>query len=545
VRRKDGRQAWVAVSWQPIYDSEGARLGYRSSIRDIEDRKRAETALRESESRFRAFVDHAADAFCVFDEQHRVVDANREACENHGYTREELIGSVPQSFDPDMDAAKLQWINERVAAGETCTFETRNRLKDGTVYPVEVRVRQFEFGGRHLHLASARDISERKRAEERASRLAAIVESSDDAILSKTLEGVIISWNKGAERIYGYMAEEAIGEPVSILADPAHPDETPKLLARVGRGDSVDHYETVRRRKDGKLIAISLTVSPIRDASGRVVGASTIARDITERKQAEAALRASEAERRRAETALQETRSELERVARVTTMGALTASIAHEVNQPLAGVITSANAGLNWLAANPPNLSKAREALERVRRDGTRAGEVIARIRGLLKRTPPAKTLSSMNSIIRDVLALTSGELREHNIETSITLDSGLPSVLGDTIQLQQVLLNLVTNAIEAMAETAKAQRALGIQSSLGELDGKRAVVVAVSDAGIGLGDTDVEQLFEAFHTTKTQGMGMGLWISRSIIEEHGGRLTAQANSGPGATFVLTIPAEH
>jgi len=228
----------------------------------------------------------------------------------------------------------------------------------------------------------------------------------------------------------------------------------------------------------------------------------------------------------------------------VTTMGALTASIAHEVNQPLAGVVTSANAGLNWLAASPPNLSKAREALERVRRDGTRAGEVIARIRGLLKRTPPAKALLSVNPIIRDVLALTAGELRAHNIETAVTLDSDVPSVLGDTIQLQQVLLNLITNAIEAMKAVANAQRALGIQSSLGELDGKRAVVVAVSDTGIGLGDADTERLFEAFHTTKPQGMGMGLWISRSIIEEHGGRLTAQANSGPGATFLITIPTE-
>jgi len=250
-------------------------------------------------------------------------------------------------------------------------------------------------------------------------------------------------------------------------------------------------------------------------------------------------------ERKRAETVLQETRAELERVSRVTTMGALTASIAHEVNQPLAGVVTSANAALNWLAANPPNLSKVREALERVRRDGTRAGEVIARIRGLLKRTPPAKTLLSLNPIVRDVLALAAGELRANEIETSVTLDSNLPSVLGDTIQLQQVLLNLITNAIEAMKAVAKAQRILSIQSSLGDLEGKRAIVVAVSDAGIGLGGTDVERLFDAFHTTKPQGMGMGLWISRSIIEEHGGRLTAQANSGLGATFVLTIPAEH
>jgi signal transduction histidine kinase len=169
---------------------------------------------------------------------------------------------------------------------------------------------------------------------------------------------------------------------------------------------------------------------------------------------------------------------------------------------------------------------------------------VIARIRGLLKRTPPAKTVLNLNPIIRDVLALAAGELRANDIETAVALEPNLPSVLGDTIQLQQVLLNLITNAIDAMAEVADGQRTLRIQSGLGELDGKRAVVVTVSDTGIGLGSTDVERLFEAFHTTKPHGMGMGLWISHSIIEEHGGRLTAQPNAGRGATFVLTIPTE-
>jgi len=419
----DGRVKHIHCVTHPVLGPKGETVEVVGTLVDITERKQAEAALRESEERFRVFVDHAADAFSVFDEQHRVVDVNREACENHGYTREELIGSVPQAWDPDIDAAKLQWISERVAAGETCTFETRNRLKDGTVYPVEVRVRQFQFGGRRFHLASSRDISERKRAQ--------------------------------------------------------------------------------------------------------------------------AALEASEAERRRAETALQETRSELERVSRVTTMGALTASIAHEVNQPLAGVVTSANAGLNWLAAKPPNLSKTQEALERVRRDGTRAGEVLARIRGLLKRTPPAKTLVSVNQIVNEVLALAAGELRGDNIETALALDASLPAVRGDTVQLQQVLLNLITNAIEAMAEVVNRPRTLQIRSSRGEWEGKPAVVVAVSDSGIGLSSADVARLFEAFHTTKPQGMGMGLWISRSIIEEHGGRLTAQSNAGQGATFVFTIPAEH
>src|SRR5439155_2302447 len=257
----------------------------------------------------------------------------------------------------------------------------------------------------------------------------------------------------------------------------------------------------------------------------------------TEHKLAEQAIRSSEA-------ALQEARAELERVTRVTTMGELAASIAHEINQPLAGVVTSANAGLNWLAANPPNVSKTRETLERILRDGIRGGEVLARIRALLERTPPAKTLVNVNQIVRDVLALTAGELRQHSIDLSLELAHDLLGIRGDSIQLQQVLLNLIKNAIEAMAGVANGQRTLRMQSRPGELDGKRAVIVEVRDTGVGFSSTETTRLFEAFHTTKPQGMGMGLWISRSIVESHDGRLTASSNHGPGAIFVMMLPTD-
>src|ERR1051325_2417517 len=247
-------------------------------------------------------------------------------------------------------------------------------------------------------------------------------------------------------------------------------------------------------------------------------------------------------DRKNADAALQEARAELERVTRVTMMGELAASIAHEINAPLAGVVTSAKGGLNWLAADPPNLARTRETLERILRDGTRGGEVLARIRTLLKRTPPAKTLVGMNQIVRDVLALTAGELRQHSIELSLNLASPLPAINGDSIQLQQVLLNLINNAIEAMAGMANGQRTLRITSRSGELDGKPAAVVEVSDSGVGFSDSDSSRLFEAFHTTKPQGMGMGLWISRSIIDDHHGCLTATSNDGPGSTFVIMLP---
>jgi C4-dicarboxylate-specific signal transduction histidine kinase len=225
-------------------------------------------------------------------------------------------------------------------------------------------------------------------------------------------------------------------------------------------------------------------------------------------------------------------------------MGELVASIAHEVNQPLAGVVMSANAGLNWLAKDPPNLPKVREAVERVLRDGVRAGDILNRIRALLKKTTLTKSPVSVNQVIRDVLALAGSELRQENVELSLALDPKLPVVMGDSIQLQQVLLNLIVNALEAMAGITNLEKTLRIRSGAGEMDGKAAVLVQVSDSGVGLGAGEAGRLFEAFHTTKANGMGMGLWISRSIVENHGGRLTAQSNAGSGATFQVLLPTQ-
>ena len=210
---------------------------------------------------------------------------------------------------------------------------------------------------------------------------------------------------------------------------------------------------------------------------------------------------------------------------------------------PLAGLITSASAGLNWLANDPPNLTKAREALARVVRDGTRAGEVVSRIRGAKQRAPSVKHRVNVNQVVRDVLALMTGEVQQREVEVSLALDPAAPDILGDNVQLQQVLLNIVRNGIDAMADIENGPKVLRIESAAGELDGKPAVVVTVSDTGTGFGLTEPERIFEAFRTTKPQGMGVGLWISRSIVEGHKGRLTAHVNDGPGAKFQILLPA--
>jgi C4-dicarboxylate-specific signal transduction histidine kinase len=245
-------------------------------------------------------------------------------------------------------------------------------------------------------------------------------------------------------------------------------------------------------------------------------------------------------ERKRAEEALRETQAELARVARLTTMGELTASIAHEVNQPLGAVVNNASACLRWLAGQ--NLEEARRSLAMVIVDGHRAAEIIARIRALSQKAPPRKDSLDLNDTIRDVIALTRNELQAHRVSLQAELAGDLPLVHGDRIQLQQVLLNLMINAIEAMSTAADGQSELVVRSAR---DGAKGVIVAVSDSGLGLDARGLDRLFEPFYTTKTQGLGLGLTISRRIIEAHGGRLWASVNTPRGAVFQFTLPVDE
>ena len=379
-------------------------------MRDTSERKRAEEDLRASEARFRTFVDRATDAFFLLDDQSTVIDVNRQACEGLGYARDELIGMHPRDFDAVLDEQSIVLLAERSRAGETITFETQHRRRDGTVFPVEIRSGMFRQGDRMFYLALARDITERKLAEERL---------------------------------------------------------------------------------------------------------------------------------RQQDHALQTARMELAHVSRLTTLGELTSSIAHEVSQPLGGMITSAGACARWLAADPPDIAEARAALDNIAADGKRAREVIARIRALTKRQMVRKDSLDINQELLEVLALTEHESRSHGIVRRTELDRTLPRVPGDRIQLQQVLLNLIVNAIEAMSTVGDRPRLLTIVS---RLDGPNAVLVEVRDTGSGIDPQHIEQVFEAFYTTKADGIGIGLSISRSIVEAHGGRLWASTNEPHGAVFRLTLP---
>jgi PAS domain S-box-containing protein len=297
-------------------------------------------------------------------------------------------------------------------------------------------------------------------------------------------------------------------------------------LDRVTAGE-IDGYTLDKRwiRKDGRVIDTIMSAKCLRRADGSVDYFVGLVQDITERKRSEEALRAAQAQ--------------LAHMARVTTMGELTSSIAHEVNQPLAAVVTNGDACLRWLGNDPPNLDKARLSVAGIIKEGNRAGEIIQRVRALAKKTPPQRTVMGVNEAIEEVIDLVGAELARHQVLLLKELMSDLPTVFGDRVQLQQVILNLIANGIEAMEPVTDRPRELSIGSRATE-DGR--VLISVSDCGTGIGPEFVDHLFEAFFTTKQEGMGLGLSISRTIVEGHGGRLSAIANKPYGATFQFTLP---
>jgi C4-dicarboxylate-specific signal transduction histidine kinase len=244
-------------------------------------------------------------------------------------------------------------------------------------------------------------------------------------------------------------------------------------------------------------------------------------------------------ERRRADEALRQAQTELAHVNRVTTMGQLAASISHEIKQPITAVVTNANAGLLWLAAQPPDLDEVRDAFDRVIKAANQAGEVIGRIRAIIKKAPPRKDDLEINEAILEVIALTHGELVKNDVSLQTRLAAGLPLVQGDKVQLQQVILNLIINAVEAMSGVSEGSRELLISTGR---DASSGLVVAVQDSGPGLNPESLDRLFDPFFTTKPGGMGMGLSICRSIVEAHGGRVWASRTSGPGMTVQFTLP---
>jgi two-component system, LuxR family, sensor kinase FixL len=367
------------------------------------------------------------------------------------------------------------------------------------------------------------EVEERKRAQEILREQASLLDLTHDALFVRSEDDTITYWNRGAEELYGWKRDEALGKVTRRFLGTVFPTSLAEIessVLRVGRWEG----ELVHTTRDGTRVTVASRWSTRRDAQGRRIATLETNNDITDRKRAEEAVRKAQAD--------------LAHAARVMTMGEMAASIAHEVNQPLSGVVINANASLRWLGAEPPDLEEAREATRRIIRDGKRASQVIARVRALSKKATTEKERLDLNAAIMEVVVLAQGEANRTRVTLRTAFAPDLPRVLCDRVQLQQVVLNLILNGIEAMSGIVDRQRELTVATH--REDGDRARVV-VTDCGVGLDPEQANQIFDAFYTTKRSGMGMGLSISRTIIENHGGRLWAVPNEGPGATFQFTV----
>jgi PAS domain S-box-containing protein len=393
--------------------------------------------------------------------------------------------------------------------------------------------RLFQEVGRRLGdaltgLLTLRNLRESEGKLEEAQRIAHVGYWDSD------LEAERFTWSDETYRIFGLPPHEKSITP-ALFESLIHPEDwerTAKARLHAQRGGPPYDVEYRVVRPNGEVRLVHSRGDVTRDESGRPRRMFGTVQDVTERKQAEEDLR--ESERR-----YREAQMELAHVNRVTTMGQLTASIAHEVNQPIAAAVTFADAGLHWLSARPPDLAEVRDAFDRIIKSGNRAGEVIGRIRALIRKVPPRKAALDVNETILETIALSRGEMQRHRIVLKTEFANDLPRIWGDRVQLQQVILNLIMNAIEAMSEDSEGSRELLVSTSV---DTPGGVIVAVRDSGPGLKPESLDRLFDPFYTTKPAGMGMGLSICRSITEAHGGRLWATANVPRGAVFQFALP---
>ncbi|MCK9689458.1 PAS domain-containing sensor histidine kinase [Scleromatobacter humisilvae] len=503
--------------------------------REVVERRWAEDALRESERASRLIVNTIPGLVAILSPAGEVEVVNPQIVEYCGRSLEELKqwGTSDTVHREDLPRAMLA-LMQSMASGEPYEFEVRLRRFDGVYRWFQVRGRPLrDTDGRILHwYALHTDIDDLKRAEEQLGLNEAFLAEgqrlSHTGSFSWFVDTNDVSFSEELYRIFEF--ERDLPVSLGLIATRIHPDDLPLLAEKIERAKVAGgelQYEIRLRMADGSVKYVHTLGRDANHPDGRREYLGAI-QDITAR--------------RLSDEALTKAGSELAQMAKVMSLGVLTASIAHEVNQPLSGIITNASTCLRMLGAEPPNLDGARETARRTIRDGNRASDMISRLRALFSKKGVVAELLDLNEATREVLALSSSQLQRNRVMLRLELANDLPPITGDRIQLQQVVLNLVCNASDAMADVEDRQRLLIVRTERDERDHVRLTVL---DVGIGLQPHVAEKLFQAFFTTKSTGMGIGLSLSRSIIESHHGRLWAGSNDGPGATFAFSIPRDQ
>ncbi len=505
----------------------------------IAAREKAEAELQERatglEAKLRRLIDANVLGIFTWHVEGGIVDANETFLKMVQWDREDVASAAMRWTDltpAEWRAHDESAVADLKATGAMQPYQKEYFRKDGSRVPVLVGAALFEEGGNE-GVAFALDLSAQKRAEEALRRVEqqarSIVDSALDAVVAMDADGIITDWNTQAEETFGWTRSEVLGRRMVDTIIPAqyrqlHERGLEQFL-KTGQGPVLNRrIEITALRRDGTEFPVELAITPLK--SGAAWTFSSFIRDITASKQAQEDLRKAQAE--------------LAHVNRVMTMGELAASIAHEVNQPLAAIVASGDSCTAWLENEPPNLDKARAAAARIVQAATQASDIVRRIRALFRKTAPITTPVEINEVIIETVSMVSGEVRRKGVSLNTELAADLPAVLGDRIQLQQVILNLAINGTEAMAGFEDQPRRLTIQSKLAE---PGEILVSVADTGPGIDPHQMPRLFAPFFTTKPDGIGMGLSISRSIIEGHGGRLWAAANQPNGAVFHFALPA--
>jgi PAS domain S-box-containing protein len=521
--RKDGSEFPAEIRLSPLDTKEG--IWVSSAIRDLSDRRRTEEDLR----RLASIVSCSDDAIIGKTLEGIITSWNVGAERMYGYSAVEAIGKSVSMLVPIGRPDEIPQILERLKRGEIVEhFETLRVRKDGREFYVEITASPIRDATERIVGASTicRDISDRKRREDELSRLDTVVQSSHDAIISLNTSGIILTWNSGAERIFGYAAKEAIGQSILFLSTLDRLDEIPRLLERIKRADAVEHFETVRVKKDGTKINVALTLAPIKNLDGLVVGVSSVARDVTESKDLEDMLRQAQ---------------------KMEAMGQLAGGVAHDFNNLLGVILGYTGLILDRLSPDDPN----HKGIEEIQKAGDRAALLTRQLLAFSRKQVLQPKVLDLNTVVAGTEKLLRRLIGEH-IELLVVLSPALGLVKADAGQLEQIIMNLAVNARDAMPAGGQ----LTIETSNVELSEEYVaqhpstrpgpyVMLAVTDTGCGMDVKTKAHMFEPFFTTKEIGKGTGLGLSTvyGIVKQTGGSIWVSSDLGIGTAFKIYLPA--